>query len=71
MKEHAAAPKRRTQSQGYDNNTFLGTIIRRKRADGTFHEGEVIRIQPHDGIYVIKYCNGDLDELTQYELEQC
>ena len=43
----------------------LGTIIRYKcEIDNLFHEGEVMKYDPTNNLYLIKYRDGDIDDFN-------
>ena len=48
--------------------TRVGTKVRRRFADGVYHDGTVQSFDSKNKLYLVKYDNGDGDELTSDEL---
>ena len=62
--------EQRTHSKGYDQDTFVGTIICQRGSNGKFCKGKVVKALPNEQLYVVKYTNGKTEELTLFELER-
>lgn len=45
-----------------------GTIVRRRFTTGIYHEGEIIRYDPIEKFYKIRYQDGDTDDMTYDEI---
>ena len=47
--------------------TRVGTKVRRRFADGVYHDGTVQSFDSKNKLYLVRYYNGDVDELTSDE----